>query len=147
MMQTGVELSQSTKALFVGSMVLAVVFALPMMFMLGGQFLIELGTTVKGLAMLVHYAFTTHPAEMHLPSHPDVPINRHALREALTGRYVEQVKGTGSMWTLLKPRFMYEHELFRANKFEELLRADTSILQEAIRRERTRTEAGDLKHT
>jgi hypothetical protein len=42
---------------------------------------------------------------------------------------------------------MYEHELFRANKVEELLRADTTILQEAIRRERTRTEAGDLQRS
>jgi hypothetical protein len=147
LLQTGVELSQTTKALFVGCMLCAMVFALPMMFILGAEFARDLWKTTKGLAMLVHYAFTTHPAEMHLPSHPDVPINRHALREALTGRYVDQVKDTGSMWTLVKPRFMYEHELFRANKVEELLRADTTILQEAIRRERTRTEAGDLQRS
>ncbi len=144
MMQTGVALSQTTKAVFVGSILCTFVFALPMMFMLGADFVRELWTMTKGLAMLAHYAFAQHPAELVLPDTPDVPINRKALRDALTDRYTEAATG-GTFWSAFKPRFMYEHELFRANKVEELLRADTTILQEAIRRERARADHADQK--
>jgi hypothetical protein len=144
LMQSGATLSQGTIAFFIGSIIVAFVFGIALSFHFTIEFMRELWTTLKGLAMLVHYMFTSHPAELHLPSHPEVAISRPALRDALTDRYTQGATG-GGVLALMKPRFMYEHELLRANKVEELLRADTSILQEAIRRERARAEVADLK--
>lgn len=145
LMESGAVTSQAVQAFLIFTIILALALGLPVMVLLARPLLGELWSMTKGLFMLAHYMFTRHPAEVHLPSHPDIAISRPALRDAITTHYADGARSAGGFWSFIKPRFMYEHELLRAAKVEEILRADTAILQAAIKRERTRATAADLR--
>jgi hypothetical protein len=94
-----------------------------------------LWSTLKGIAILIHYLFARHPAQTHLPAHVTDALVRRDFGRVMR----EHGIGIKGFWReLITPRFVRRHQLEKAAQVKAQLDADVAILKSAIERESAR---------
>lgn len=94
-----------------------------------------LWSMLKGVVILTHYLFASHPAQQHLPAEATEAIAKGSFGHAIRTHDVDY---KGFWRELVTPAFVRRHKLERAEQVKAQLDADTGILKSAIERESTR---------
>jgi hypothetical protein len=107
------------------------------------QFIREsLGSTIKGVFILLHYMIARHPVQQHLPSEATQAIARGSFGGAIRTHDIDH---KGFWRELITPGFVRRHKIERAAQIKELIDSDTKILKSAMERESARAAYADKR--